>query len=163
MIRAERMSESMQALLDGDDLDSKIGTTLLLIVPNGTEMPRVASLSVGEVYAPSATELYLTLYETSRTTKQLVAGGRALLMGVDDGAIVKVELSAQPLDATSAIGGRTIFRAEIDAVERDEVPYARVTSGIRFELVDGASAVERWQRQLDELKALSRGAAGSSG
>ena len=153
MTRSSELSGTVQRLLDGTALADKIGTTLQLVVSDDAGWPRVASLSVGEVLATGPRTILLTMYETSRTTRTLAGRGRGLLVLVDDGAIVKVELEASVAGGSE---GRTIFRCVIAGVERDEVPYARVTHGIEFALVDGAAATDRWARQLEELAGMGR-------
>jgi hypothetical protein len=97
--------------------------------------------------------MVLTLYTQSRTSAALVDRGRGLLLLVDDGAIVKVEFAAT---AVGSKDGRTTFDATVRGVERDEVPYARVTSGIEFELVSHqAQVLDRWRSQLDGLRELA--------
>lgn len=148
MTRTQHLPDALLRLLDGTGLARKIGTTLQLVVSDDREWPRIASLSVGELLASGPGELLLTIYSHSRTTAALAERGRGLLVVVDDGAIVKVELVASALDTTD---GRTMFRCAVVGVERDEVPYARVKHGIEFELVDGTAATARWEQQLANL------------
>jgi hypothetical protein len=56
------------------------------------------------------------------------------------------------LDVSSP--GRKTFRATVVDTEHDEVPYAKVTHGIEFELVEGTKAIDRWRLQLKELRRL---------
>ena len=153
MTRSSELPASVCALLDGADLEAKVGAALQLAVSDDAGWPRVASISVGEVLAVSAARVLLTLYTSSRTAAALGARGRGLLLLVDDGAIVKVELAASRLTEGS---GRTTFDCAVVGVERDEVPYARVTHGIEFELVAHEEQVlARWREQLDGLKELA--------
>ena len=152
MTTSAGLPASIMSLLDGSELESKVGVTLLLVVSDDAGWPRIASLSVGELFAARPDELLLTMYERSRTTQALISRGRAVLHVVDDGAILKVNLGAEVLGSAD---GRTTFRCTVDAVERDEVPYARVIHGIEFELVRESGALTRWARQLDELKELA--------
>jgi hypothetical protein len=153
MTRSSELPASVHALLDGSGLEAKVGTALQLAVSDDAGWPRVASISIGEVLAVSRTRLLLTLYTTSRTAVGLAARERGLLLLVDDGAIVKVELETSRLGDES---GRTTFDGAIVGVERDEVPYARVTHGIGFELVAHEEQVlARWRTQLDGLKELA--------
>jgi hypothetical protein len=152
MTRSTELPASVCALLDGTDLDAKIGATLQLAVSDDAGWPRVASISVGEVLVASATRLLLTLYTRSRTAVALEARGRGLLLLVDDGAIMKVEFAASRLAEGD---GRTTFDGAVVGVDRDEVPYARVSEGIRFELVAHEEQVlARWRAQLDGLREL---------
>jgi hypothetical protein len=150
---ADQLPPSVRALLGGASLEEKIGSTVLLIVAGQEGWPRVASLSVGEILATSGTRLFLTLYDKSRTTRALATTGRGLLLLVDDGAIVKVAVTAVPVSEGKS-PGRSAFCADVVSVERDEVPYATVTHGVEFELVDGAGAVNRWRKQLADLQEL---------
>lgn len=147
------LPESVFRVLDGDDLAAKIGITVL-IAANAAEGPRIATLSVGEVLTTSARELLLTLYRSSRTTAAILETGRALLMLVDDGAIVKIRVeTAEVPDSGAESAGRLVLRGNVVSVERDEVPYARVSHGIGFELLDGEAAVRRW---IDQIAGLRR-------
>jgi hypothetical protein len=139
-------------LFDGTDLESKVGVTVLLVATDSDGWPRMASLSVGEVLAVSRSELLITLYRSSRTTLALEQSGRALLVLKDGDGLAKIQVLAQLLDVRSP--GRKTFRAEVVEAEHDEVPYARVTHGIEFELVEGTRATERWRLQLEELRRL---------
>jgi hypothetical protein len=153
MIRSLELPASVCALLDGSDLEAKVGVALQLAVSDDAGWPRVASLSVGEVLAASATRVLLTLYTKSRTAAELTARGRGLLLLVDQGAILKVELEVSRLGDGS---GRTTFDGVVVGVERDDVPYARVTHGIAFALVAHEEQVlARWRAQLDGLKEIA--------
>jgi hypothetical protein len=153
MAETPTLPPGLLALLDGSDLEGKVGETLVLIATDADGWPRVATLSVGELLAVSGTQLLVTLYRSSRTTLAIVSSGRALLVAVEGDGIAKVQLQLEALDVASP--GRTTFRAQVVSVEHDEVPYARVTHGIGFELVDGTRAVERWRLQLADLRALA--------
>jgi len=153
---ATELPAGLARALRGDRLDEEIGRTVLLVAPAADGWPRVATLSVGEVLAPDARRILLSLYATSRTTAAIRAAGRALLLADDDGAIVRVRLTTTEIeDAAAAEAGRVTFRGDVAAVEIDAVPYARVTHGIGFELLDPDAALARWRRQLDELAALA--------
>jgi hypothetical protein len=153
MTRSAKLSASVCALLDGTALESKVGIALQLAVSNDEDWPRVASISVGEVLAVSDQRLLFTLYTHSRTALTLADRGRGLLLLVDEGAIVKVEFDAASVGSGD---GRTTFDAAVRGVERDEVPYARVSSGIEFQLVSHqAQVLDRWRSQLDGLKELA--------
>jgi hypothetical protein len=146
------LPEPVMRLLDGDDLEAKVGQVVLLTVADG-RTPRIASLSVGELLALDRRTILATLYERSRTGRALAATGSGLLLFVDDGGLLKVEVEAE---VVAAQGGRATFHCTVVVVERDEVPYARVTRGIEFELVDRQDQVmARWRSQLSEMKELA--------
>jgi hypothetical protein len=143
-------------LLDGAGLPGKVGETLLLIVSGGEDWPRVAILSVGEVLAPSTSRLVLGLHSSSRTTEALRRSGRALLVAVCDGTVYKVSLTARLWGDRVLHGvGNTFFRAEIDEVSMDEVGYAKVTSGVTYELLLGkAEVLARWQASVELMSTI---------
>lgn len=144
---------SLVTLLGGDSIEEKIGEVLLVIACDLDRTPRVASLSVGEILAVSPDRLLLTMYESSRTSQALASGSRGVLHAVVDGAIAKVEFSAVPLDKAS---GRIIFNCTVESVERDEVPYARVTGGVSFQLTtQKEQVVERWRNQLKTMRKVA--------
>lgn len=151
-----QLPDGLSYALAGDRLREEVGRTLLVISVDPDGWPRPATLSVGEIYAPDARTVLLSLYASSRTSAAIRSTGRALLLGDDDGAIVRVRLEPVEVeDAMAAEAGRVTFRSAVVAVEIDAVPYARVTHGIGFELVDGDAVLARWQRQLDGMKALA--------
>jgi hypothetical protein len=47
------------------------------------------------------------------------------------------------------------FEAEVEHVRVHVAPYADVTSGISFALHEPAAMLDRWQRQIAALRALS--------
>jgi hypothetical protein len=94
----------------------------------------------------------LTVYAGSRTTAALRESGRAVLLVVADGALVRIRLVVTELVNAAALPGRTTFRGAVDEVEQDRVAYARVTGGIGFELGDPGEVVERWRQQIQLLE-----------
>jgi len=153
MTRSSELPASVRALLNGSNLEAKIGVVVQLAVSDDAGWARVASISVGEVLAVSPNRLLLTLYTGSRTAAELGTRGRGLLLLVDGGGIVKIELEVSRLGEGS---GRTTFEGNVVGVERDEVPYARVIHGIQFELVSHEQQVlARWREQLNGLRELA--------
>lgn len=140
------------ALLDGADLPTKIGQTLLLVACDSEGWPRMALLSVGEVLAPSLSEVRLALYPGSRTTQALRSQGRALLVVVLDGCTYKVELTAAEIP--DAEPSSASFTCAVHTVVEDRVPYARIEQGVTFTLVDEAATLTRWARTTARLAEL---------
>lgn len=142
---------SLADVFDGRRLATKVGETILLIA--GAE-PRVAALSVGEVLM-IGDRVGLLLYAGSRTCAAARESGRALLLGVADGGLVRIRLELSESDAVVP-SGRTALVGTVAGVELDRVGYAEVTSGIRYELADAASVVERWEHQVEALEEALR-------
>lgn len=149
------LPDRLLALLDGDDLDAKVGHTLLLTSVDAAGWPRQALLSAGEVVAVAPDTLRIVTYAGSRTTRALAEGRRALLTTVVDGLVHKVDLEATPVPepADAPVAGRTWFVARVVSVDVDDVAYARVRHGIVYELPDPAPVVARWREQVATLRA----------
>lgn len=147
----------VRTLLDGERLEERVGSTLLLTVADEEGWPRIALLSVGEVLATAPDELLLYLYPRSRTTQALTLRGRAVLLVVLGGAAVRVQLTARRLpDGTAGLSG-AVFKADVVAVEEDRVGYAELRHGIEFVLPDEGPVLARWREQVAGLRRAAAG------
>lgn len=142
--------------LDGTRLEEKVGHTILLMAAEPDGWPRLALLSVGEVLAPSTTELRLALYPGSGTTKALTGSGKALLSLVLDQAAyrIRAEVERVPAPGDSSLA---FFRGRVVAVDGDRVGYATIVSGVAYELPDEGAVLERWRQQVGNLQDLTSG------
>jgi hypothetical protein len=140
------------ALLDGSDLEDRVGLTVELITTGGDGWPRVALLSAGEVLATDDSRIRLALWPDSCTTANLTRTGRGVLALVHDGTAftVRVETGRGP----DLPGPLAAFDGRVAGVRRDEVGYARLTGGITFELPEAAGVVARWRDTIAALRAL---------
>jgi hypothetical protein len=147
---------AVAGLLDGADLESRVGLAFELITAGADGWPRVALLGAGELLAPrhDPTTVLLALWPGSQTTANLERAGRALLAVVHDGAAWRLGLEARRLADLEAPEPRAVFEARLASLQRDEVPYARLVSGISFELPDPGPVVARWRATVDALRAL---------
>lgn len=147
----------LRLLLDGRDLAAKEGETLLLMTAPPDGWPRLALLSVGELYAPSLTELRLALWPDSHTTRNLTATGRGTLSAMIEGTTYDVELVVRrEPDIRSASRHLARFTATIRSVRSDLVAYAEITSPIRFRLRDRDAVLDRWRRNVEDLRSAAR-------
>ncbi|WP_206954227.1 hypothetical protein [Trinickia acidisoli] len=168
---------ALRALFDGTTLVAKIGFTASLITRDAGGHLRTSLLGIGELYAPDARSLAFALWPTSRAARTLKGGQeqavhapaldnehrriRAALTFVHDGAFYQVQLAVEPMSegGEAARSGLALFVASIDAGEAQEVGYARLTSGIAFDLSGQAgeqqAVLDRWQRQVDELRQVA--------
>ena len=141
-------------LLDGERLADKAAVAFVLMTGDADGWCHAALLSVGEILARSERELGLALHRGSGTTANLTRTGRGTLLIVDGPAAHTVRLEARrvedPPDAPLAR-----FRAAVASVIRHEVPYARLTSPITFELADPAATRERWSATLAGLRSCA--------
>jgi hypothetical protein len=147
-----RLPPAVAALIDGAGLEGKIGVTIVLTAVDGDGWPRQALLSVGEVLSVSGGDVLLALYNGSRTTRALASSGRALLTVVAAGAAYKVCIEVAQAGSAD---GLARFAGRVVAVDEDRVGYARITSGITYELPDPQPVLQRWGRQIDQLRAVA--------
>ena len=146
---------SLVELLDGSDLERKIGGAFVIIAAGEDGWPHAATVSVGEVLAVTSTDLLMTLYAGSRTTAAIAYSGRALLLTTDAGGVVRVGLEVRPLGEQTSDGRRRGFHCTVASVEIDTVNYARITHGLEFELLDEGAAIRRWKQQIEDLRTLA--------
>jgi len=143
------LPDELTELLDGQDLERKIGDTMLLVVVRGDGFPRVAMLSVGEIFAPSPREVRLALWRGSNTTESLSDIGKATLVYYAPRTGLYVGLETRRAGESS---GLALFTARPAWVRRDEVEYAEITSGVRYTLRDPAAVLPRWRRAIDAMR-----------
>jgi len=156
----------LRALFDGTALAAKVGFTASLVTIDVNGHARTSLLSAGELYAPDSRTLCFALWPNSRAARALHERAQAALTFTHDEAFYQVQLDVQPLtndedDERAAPGSLACFAGSIDTGESQRVRYARLTSGITFELEEGRDAVlDRWQRQIEHLRQAASGAAG---
>ncbi|MBJ9659614.1 MULTISPECIES: hypothetical protein [Burkholderia] len=160
-------SPACRALFDGEALGDKLRFTASLIVVDREVEPvdaRTTLLSVGELYAPDGETLFLALWPRSRGAQLLARERAAVLSFVADGAFHQVRLRVEPAGVTgdrpaddgTAAAGLACFRARLAGGDAQRVGYARLTSGIEFELDDRREAVlARWTRQIEQIRLIA--------
>ncbi|MEX3526842.1 MAG: hypothetical protein VB143_05540 [Burkholderia sp.] len=125
-------SPACRAWFDGERLGDKLRFTASLIVVDREVEPadaRTTLLSVGELYAPDGETLLLPLWPRSRGAQLLAREGTAVLSFVANGTFHQARL---------------------------RVGYARLTSGIEFELDEQRAAVlAHWTRQIEQIRLIA--------
>ncbi|WP_114809231.1 hypothetical protein [Paraburkholderia kururiensis] len=152
--------DALRALFDGTSLAGKAGFTASLVTPGEGGRARTALLGIGELYAPGPRTLCIALWPQSRAAQALVAQGAAALTFVFDGAFYQTQFDFEPMHiAGEAAPPLACFKGTLAAGEVQRVNYARLTSGIRFELEDGMreAALHRWEEQIALLRRASEG------
>ena len=150
----------MRELLDGEELSAKEGTTLLLLTATSAGWPHVAMLSVGELLAISATQLRAALWPASTATCNLTSTGQATIALVYKGVAYYLRCRARrgpDLEVPSSEAGLAFFDLELEEVLEDVVPYAELTSGVTFRLVDSSESIARWEERIAALRAAGSG------
>jgi hypothetical protein len=149
-----RLPSPLAALFDGTALAARTGLTFLLLTTDDAGWPHLAMLSVGELLIESDQVLRAALWLGSTSTRNLERDGRGLLALVADGAGYYLRLRASrgaDLDL-GAEGRLAFFRLQVEDVQEDAVAYARLTSGITFELPHPEQVLPRWQHTIDALR-----------
>ena len=139
--------------LDGRGLAERVGDTYLLLTTSEEGWPHVAMLSAGEVLATGESTLRLGLWPGTSSTANLRRTGQGLLMAVRPPATYHLRLRCRPLGEVPVEDHRiAVFDAAIEEALEDVVGYARVTGGIRFELVDAPRVVAHWEAAIAAMR-----------
>ncbi len=153
-IESSELNDELMRLLDGRDLDGKVGETILLLTVSNGGWPHLAMLSVGELVAVSPVELRLALWPGTETGGNLKRTGQATLMIVAGGAGHYVEVDVQATgDLAFEDGPLDSFTCAVRKILTDVVDYAILTTGIRFELPQNDEVLGRWHRTVSALRA----------
>ena len=93
-------------------------------------------LSHYEVVAKDRTRLLLLTYRGSKSTKNLLRNGRALLLFIDEELSLYVRVQCSRLDATDdpVLGAirEVLFQGKVLDTLEDKLPTASILSGITF-------------------------------
>jgi hypothetical protein len=147
-----QLPEEVVGLLDGSDLAARVGLTFELLTAGGDGWPGVALLSAGEVLALDASTVRLALWPGTRTTANLGPDGRAVLAFVHAGGAFSVRLETCRGPDLRAPARLAVVDGRVAGVRRDAVDYARLRSGITFDLPDEAAVVARWAATVAALR-----------
>lgn len=144
----------VRTLFDGSSLESKTGFTASLLTVEASGHVRTSLLGVGELYAPDSRTLCFALWPQARATRAIAQYGRATLSFVCEEAFYQVQLRVAQLAAVAGDdSGLVYLSGSIDTAEAQSVRYARLTSGVTFELEgDGERVLDRWEQQIEHLK-----------
>ena len=155
----DRLPEPLLEILDGRDLGHKVGFTVELLTIDEAGWPRVALLSVGEVLATDERVLHLALWPATTSTAALTRAGRATLACVLDGTAYSIHATAtRERDLRVGSMEHAHFRCDVAEVLSDTVGYARLTSGITFELKDSDAVVARWDATIAAVREAAQAA-----
>jgi hypothetical protein len=147
-----RLPPEIERLLDGTDLDARVGATFTLVTTGPDGWPSFALLSAGEVLATADDTVRVALWPTSTSTANLGATGRGTLVVIDRGvSYLRLEARRGP-DLAFGGGALAYFECRVADVLEDIVTYATITSGITFELPDSGPVVARWRATIEGLR-----------
>jgi hypothetical protein len=149
MSHSEELPSAWVSQFDGTDLEDKLHVSAVLATVDAEGWPHLAYLSAGEVLVHSPQRVSVCLWPASRSTSNLQRLGRAVLYAAAAGVVWETKLVAVPRAGTDT---PAIFDADVIEVHRHAAPYAEVTALIGFRLIDPIFTVERWQRQIAQMR-----------
>ena len=95
----------------------------------------------------------MALWPNTSATRNLERTGKALLAIIGAQRCLYLRLAVRRMgDIHPTKGGLAAFSASIERAMEDEVGYALITTGIRFDLRDQPDTVERWERTIEALR-----------
>jgi hypothetical protein len=139
-------------MFDGERLAERVGISALLSTVGEDGWPHASFLGVGEVLADGPDGVSLMLWPHSTTAANLARSRRAVLFAAVEGSVWEARLEIQS-EGAELEGEPRIFRTAVVAVRRHHAPYAEVHGMIGFTLLDPMTTVERWERQVERLRA----------
>jgi hypothetical protein len=158
-----QLPPEVMVMLGGEDLRAGSGHTFTLAVTGEDGWPTFALLSVGEVLATDDHTVRFALWPGSGMTAALTASGKANMMIVGGDSVWYLHLAARRGPDIGETGlHRAYFECAVDEVLVDKVTYAKITSGISFELPDPETVLGRWQQTIDLVRTAPPVAAASA-
>jgi hypothetical protein len=141
--------------LNGEDLLSKTqALRFSTIDPDG--WPKAALLSAGDVVALPNGRIRFAIFAGSGTAANLARDGRLTLSMALDGGMCSLRMRARKCGQGMPELSLAFFEAEVERVRVHVAPYADVTGGISFALHEPAVVLERWNREIAALRAVSQ-------
>jgi len=142
------------ALLNGEALADKVGAVVQLATVGAEGWAHLAMLSVGEILVTGPSTLRLLLWPRAGSTANVRRDGRLTLSMVENGVPCDLRLQARALPPVEVPGVDepfAAFEAQLLALKQHHAPYAIVTSGITYRLLEPQAVVDRWTRQIVAL------------
>lgn len=133
---------------EGSPSVSRADEAALLLTVDQSGWPRVAMLSVGEIVVQGR-DVLLAVWPNSRSTGNLERASTATLFVLLDEVAYSLRLTVKD---DGRIGPLRSFRTRVEEVRADKVGYARMVSGIRFELGDREGTHRRWADTIAALR-----------
>lgn len=138
-------------LLDGSNLDHKVGTAIGVVTVNADGWPHPAQLSPGEVLLAPDGGLRLAVHPHATMAANLRRDGRIVLILATDGA--NHELRFQVTEASPLTDPPlAAFTGHLVVARAHRSPYAEVVSGVQYTLHDPDGTLDRWRRQITALR-----------
>jgi hypothetical protein len=141
-------------LLDGEHLALKVGAAFQCLTTTDDGWPYVAMVSVGELLATDASSMRLAIWLHSTTARNLERDGRCALALVHAGVSYVIRCRVSLLSTLEQQDGPTlaVFKMTVADVLEDVAPYATLTSGVTYELLEPGPVIARWRRTIRSLR-----------
>lgn len=154
-IEGSELGPELRTLLDGTDLDGKVGETMLLLTVSESGWPHLAMLSAGELLSTRPDEVRMALWRGTTTGNNLRRTSQGTLALVYGGAGHYIELEVISTGSLR-VGTKSLdyFSCSVKKALSDVVGYATLTNGIRFELPRREDVVSRWELTVEALRAV---------
>jgi hypothetical protein len=155
--RLDRLDDEMAAVLGQAPPESGPRRIIQLSTTSSDGRPHLALLSDAELHAVDATTVRLLVWGSSSTAANLKERPQVLVSFVHDGSFVVIDLTVDTTRWVTVMDRKLLLAsATVVGARRDRVPYAAITSGATFTLLD-ESVLERWQLSTGLLRSLAAG------
>jgi hypothetical protein len=139
-------------LLNGKNLDNKQHEAFMLLTIDEENWPHTAMISVGEIVAKNAQEVYLGLWPETTTTKNIIRSKKATLVFFFQGKAYYIKLSLKQLPLLHhAKYKRERFIGKVENIREDRAKYASITSGVQINLNNPEEVIQRWEETINEI------------
>jgi hypothetical protein len=145
---------SVQTFLNGKDLSSKTQAIRLTTV-DADGWPKAALLTPGDVLALPDGRFRFAVPVNSGTAANLIRDNRFTFGMAIDGGMCSIRLRARKCEHGTQEMPLAFFEAEVERIRMHSAPNADVVSGITFTLREPSAVIDRWQRQIAALQAVS--------
>ena len=152
--RFARLDDAMLRILSQAPPESGPRRMFQLSTTSSQGRPHVALLGDAELHAPDTASVRLLVWSSSSTAGNLKARPQVLLTYVDGGSFVAVDLAVETTRLVNVIDRSLLLvSAVVVGARRDRVPYAAITTGPTFTLLD-ESVQERWHLSTGLLRSM---------
>jgi pyridoxamine 5'-phosphate oxidase-like protein len=154
VLSANDIPAGVMNYLNGEDLLSKTQALRISTVdPDG--WPKAALLTAGDVLALPNGRIRFAIFANSGTAANLERDGRLTLGMALDRGMCSLRMRARKCSQGIPELSLAFFEAEVERVRMHVAPYADVTGGIGFALHEPAAVLDRWNREIAALRAVS--------
>ncbi|MBV8891113.1 MAG: pyridoxamine 5-phosphate oxidase [Acidobacteria bacterium] len=153
-LAANEVPPALLNYLNGRDLLLKTQAIRLSTV-DVDGWPRAALLSAGDVLALPNGRIRFAIFANSGTTANLLRDGRLTLSMALDGGMYSLRMRARQCGQVTGEAPLALFETQVERARLHVASYADVSCGISFSLHEPATVLDRWERQIAALRAVS--------